>query len=253
MTTVSIIGSGNVAFHLISAFKKAANVELIQVCARNSKNIEKLVDPSQIVSFPKALNPVDIVILAISDDAIASVSESVPEHCGIVAHTSGSMPITELSAKHRRAVFYPLQTFSAAKALDFASIPICLESEFPEDYSKITELARTISNANYSINSFQRKALHVAAVFVNNFVNEMYQIGYEICGENQIPFAILQPLILETAEKLKTLTPPEAQTGPAKRRDQKTITTHLEFLQNENKKRLYEIMTKSIQSHAEKL
>jgi hypothetical protein len=61
--------------------------------------------------------------------------------------------------------------------------------------------------------------LHVAAVFVNNFTNHLYQIGNEICDENQIPFSILHPLITETAQKIMNLPPALAQTGPAIRND----------------------------------
>ena len=113
----------------------------------------------------------------------------------------------------------------------------------------IEKAAHSISNVVVPIDSHQRKVLHVAAVFVNNFVNHLYAIGSEICLENEIPFAILKPLIAETAAKIQTLIPSEAQTGPAKRKDQHTIQAHLEVLQNDNQKAIYRLLTKSIQSH----
>ena len=249
MITVSIIGSGNVAFHLISALKKAPEMKLIQVCARDKKNIQYLVDSSQIISKIEELKTVDVCIIAVSDMMISKISESIPFENKIVAHTSGSIAMKDLSTKNRRAVFYPLQTFSIDKVVDFATIPICIESENLEDYLVIEKIAQSISKVVYPINTKQRKALHVSAVFVNNFVNHLYQIGSEICIENKVPFDILKPLIRETAEKIQTLTPLEVQTGPAKRKDKQTIVSHLDFLKNENQKAIYTLLTQSIQSN----
>ncbi len=253
MITVSIIGSGNVAFHLISVLNKTPEFKLIQVCCRDKKNIQNLVDSSQIISKVEELKTVDVCIIAVSDAAISKISESIPFDNKIVAHTSGSVAMNDLSAKNRRAVFYPVQTFSLHKEVDFSKIPICLESENENDYNVLEKIANSISTLVYSINTKQRKALHVSAVFVNNFVNELYEVGYEICHENNISFDILKPLIDETARKVQTLTPTEAQTGPAKRRDMKTISTHLEFLKDQNKKDIYKLMTQSIQSHEKEL
>lgn len=249
MITVSIIGSGNVAFHLISALKKAPEIKLIQVCARDCKNIQHLVSSTQIISKIEELEIVDVCIIAVSDAAISQVSDSIPFKNKIVAHTSGSIAMKDLSAKNKRAVFYPLQTFSIHKEVDFSKIPICLEVEKSDDYEIVEKIALSISKIVYSIDTEQRRALHVSAVFVNNFVNELYEVGYEICRENNIPFDILKPLIMETAEKVQTLTPIQAQTGPAKRKDLQTISTHLDFLKDQKKKDLYKLMTQSIQSH----
>ena len=249
MIRVSIIGSGNVAFHLISALQKADAIELVQVCARNKQNIESIVASEKIVSNVSDLKPADVCIIAVSDDAIAKISASIPFENQLVAHTSGSIAMTELSSNNRRAVFYPLQTFTVQKAVDFSAIPICLETEMPEDYAMLDEVALAISKMTYEIDSQQRKALHVAAVFVNNFVNQLYQIGSEICSENKISFDILKPLIIETAAKIEMLTPLQAQTGPAKRKDDITIASHLEFLQDQNKKAIYQLLTQTIQSY----
>jgi predicted short-subunit dehydrogenase-like oxidoreductase (DUF2520 family) len=114
-------------------------------------------------------------------------------------------------------------------------------------------VAKAISNNAFKSNEKQRKALHISAVFVNNFVNEMYRIGNEICEENKVPFEILKPLILETVNKVMTLSPAEAQTGPAKRKDTQTIEAHLGFLSNENHATIYKILTQSIQNNGKEL
>jgi predicted short-subunit dehydrogenase-like oxidoreductase (DUF2520 family) len=151
-----------------------------------------------------------------------------------------------LNSNNRKGVFYPLQTFSASKEIDFKLIPICLEATTRKDYQILEKVAKSISDVTYNINSEQRKALHVAAVFVSNFVNHLYQIGNELCLENDLSFEILKPLITETANKIQTLSPTQAQTGPAKRNDTQTIKAHLSFLTNDNQKEIYKLLTKSI-------
>jgi predicted short-subunit dehydrogenase-like oxidoreductase (DUF2520 family) len=246
MIRLSIIGSGNVAQHLIQAFSKTAGIELVQVFARKKETVSHLVSADRITSDFKEFQPVDIIIIAVTDDAIASVSKQLAFTNQLVVHTSGSLAMNALDSKNRKGVFYPAQTFSKSKEVDFRAIPICLEAQNETDLKTLQTLAKTISDRVYTINSEQRKALHVAAVFVSNFTNHLYQIGNEICIENHLPFDILKPLIQETANKIVILSPSEAQTGPARRKDTQTINAHLNFLTNENQKEIYKMLTKSI-------
>ena len=140
-----------------------------------------------------------------------------------------------------------LQTFSKEKEIDFSTVPFCLEAENKEDYLLLEKIAKTIGRKIYSVNSEQRKALHIAAVFVNNFTNHLYTIGNDICEKHQVPFEILQPLIQETSEKIKTLSPKKAQTGPAIRNDKKTIKSHLELLSKEQQE-IYKLITQAIKN-----
>jgi predicted short-subunit dehydrogenase-like oxidoreductase (DUF2520 family) len=229
MISILIIGNGNVASHLYSALLKAANVRVLKISSRN------------ITEIPKA----DISIIAVSDDAIATVSSKITN--SLVVHTSGSFPMESLQNKTNKGVFYLLQTFSKEKAIDFSKIPICLEAANAKDYLLLEMLAKKLSNHVYSVHSEQRKALHLAAVFVNNFTNHLFTIGKNICESNQLPFEILQPLIEETVDKIKTLSPEKAQTGPAVRNDQKTIENHLDMLHLKQQK-IYTTLTKSIQN-----
>jgi predicted short-subunit dehydrogenase-like oxidoreductase (DUF2520 family) len=253
MIKITIIGSGNVAQHLIDAFAKSNAIEIIQVFSRTQKLISPLLDSTKITSDWNTLAEADLYIIAVSDDAIASVSAQLPFENRLVVHTSGSAPLTSLDNKNRKGVFYPLQTFTKGKAVDFKAIPFCLETQSENDYALLEKVAQSISDNVYTIDSHQRKALHVAAVFVNNFTNHLYQLGNDICQENQVPFEILKPLILETAEKILTLSPEDAQTGPAKRNDISTIAAHESFLTNENQSTIYKILTQSIQNHGKKL
>ena len=253
MIKVSIIGSGNVAQHLIQAFQLNSQIELVQVVARDIKKVAHLLDSNLITSDYTQLQEADLYIIAVSDDAIDEVSQSLPFENQLVAHTSGTVALDSLNSNNRPAVFYPLQTFSKDKPIDFKSVPVCLEAENETDVQILKQLAHSISNAVYEINSEQRKALHVAAVFVNNFVNYLYQMGNEICDANAIPFEILKPLIQETANKIATLSPKNAQTGPAKRNDLKTIAAHEEFLKDENQAAIYKLLTQSLQNNGKKL
>ena len=257
MVKVVIIGSGNVAQHLIAAFKNAqilgSDIDLIQVYSRQTASVSHLLNLDQITNDLDTLAEADLYIIAVSDDAIGAISSQLPFKNRLVVHTSGSVPLHALDEDNRKGVFYPLQTFTKNKAVDFKIIPICLESENATDYQLLDKVAKSISEKVFAINSEQRKALHVAAVFVNNFTNHLYQIGQEICEENQVPFEILKPLIAETANKIMVLSPEEAQTGPAKRNDSITIEAHEAFLSNENHLKIYKTLTQSIQENGKKL
>jgi predicted short-subunit dehydrogenase-like oxidoreductase (DUF2520 family) len=253
MIQVSIIGSGNVAQHLIKAFSKTSEIELVQVYSRKPEVLFSLVPNHKIISDYGLLKAVDLLIIAVTDNAIVDISNQIPFKNQLVVHTSGTVSMDALNSKNRHGVFYPLQTFSASKEIDFSLVPICLEATTEKDYLILESTAKSISDVRYNINSEQRKALHVAAVFVSNFVNYLYQIGNELCLKNELPFDILKPLIIETANKIKTLTPAEAQTGPAKRNDSQTINAQLSFLSDENQKEIYKLLTKSIIDNGKKL
>ena len=253
MIQVSIIGSGNVAHHLINAFSHESEIKLVQVFSRKPEAIAGIISSDKIISDYNQLESVDVIIIAVSDDAISDVSNQITLQNQLVVHTSGSVNMEALNDKNRKGVFYPLQTFSKSKAVDFKIIPVCLEAQNNSDYETLEAVAKSISEVIYKVNSEQRKALHVAAVFVSNFVNHLYQMGNEICAENHLSFDILKPLIQEVADKIITLTPKEAQTGPAKRNDSQTINAHLSFLTDENQKEIYKLLTKSIIDHGKKL
>lgn len=253
MVSIVIIGSGNVANHLISAFAKSDTVRIIQVFARNPETVSPIISQDKVTSSYPEIVQADLYIISVSDNFIGTVSQNLPFGNRLVVHTSGAMALTDLDPKNRRGVFYPLQTFSKAKDVDFRSIPICLETENEADYQLLETVAQSISDKVFPIHSEQRKALHVAAVFVNNFVNHLYGIGNTICTENNIPFEILHPLIRETAAKISSLSPKEAQTGPAARNDSQTINAHLSFLSDPDQKEIYKILTKSIIDNGKKL
>jgi predicted short-subunit dehydrogenase-like oxidoreductase (DUF2520 family) len=244
MTKVTIIGAGNVAFHLTKAMKDIASIKLVQVYNRSQKAFNNPIytDLDTITSFKK-LKDTDLFIIAIADNHITELAAKLPQD-KLQVHTSGSMSMDIISSK-RKGVFYPLQTFSKPKAVDFNTIPFCLEANTKEDLVLLKKIANTLSDKVYEINSEQRKSLHVAAVFVNNFTNHLFYQGEAICKKYNVPFEVLLPLIKETINKLDELSPKEAQTGPALRNDSKTIAAHLELLDNKQQE-LYKLLSQSI-------
>ena len=245
MIKVVILGGGNVAFHLTSHLLKNTAIEVVQVYNKSIEKIQYLKDHTSITSKLSDLKDAEIYIICISDDAISKLSSKLNLKNKLVVHTSGGVAMNELRSTSNKGVLYPLQSFSKERKIDFLEIPICIEAATDTDLKLLETLAKSISKNTYKINSQQRKSLHVAAVFVNNFVNHLYQIGNEICIENDVPFKILQPLIYETATKIASLTPFEAQTGPAKRNDTKTIEKHKAMLPL-NQQEIYTLLTKSI-------
>ncbi|MGS2760798.1 Rossmann-like and DUF2520 domain-containing protein [Sinomicrobium sp. M5D2P9] len=244
MTKVIIIGSGNVATHLIKAFHKSSKVKVIQLFNRSRISIEGI----PVTDDYDKLFSADLYIIAVSDDSISDVSRKLPFKDRLVAHTSGSVALDELSPENRRGVFYPLQSFSKDKDVDFSGIPLCIEAGNDGDLELLEHIAGSISGKLYPVNSEQRRSLHLAAVFVNNFVNHLYAIGEDICGKDDLSFDLLKPLIAETAKKIESMSPAEAQTGPAKRHDETTIQKHLNLLNlHPTYGKIYELLTKSIQ------
>jgi predicted short-subunit dehydrogenase-like oxidoreductase (DUF2520 family) len=251
MIKVAVIGSGNVAQHLIKVLDAAPGILLVQAFARQKESLMHLLPQNKITDSYTDLQEADAYIISVSDDAIAQVASLLPFKGRLVVHTSGSVAMQELNPANRRGVFYPLQTFSKNKEVNFKEVPLCLESENLNDFELLQKLAASVSDNVYAINSAQRQSLHVAAVFVSNFVNHMYTIGSSICNEHSVPFDILKPLIKETAEKVQQLPPVQAQTGPAKRADNTTMQKHINFLQDNNLINIYKLLSQSIQHYNE--
>jgi predicted short-subunit dehydrogenase-like oxidoreductase (DUF2520 family) len=246
MITVTLIGAGNVAHHLYKAFSISKKATVNQWYNRHLEQLQMFKNDVDVVDDIKLLKEADVYIIAISDDAVAKLSEQLPFSDKLVVHTSGSVNLHHLDKKNRRGVFYPLQTFSKDAELNFSDVPICIEVEHKADYHVLKDLANAITSPYHRVNSPQRAALHLAAVFVNNFTNQLYRVAHEITESEGVDFNILKPLIKETAKKIDTLSPYMAQTGPAKRNDKKTIKKHLASLDKDIHKDIYKLLTKAI-------
>ena len=263
MTTESpdvvLIGAGNVGYHLGRRLAQQG-IPLKQVFSRSSRNAGRL---SEAVSAPFTTAIAEIIpdaslyILAVRDDAISEVAEklaAVIPPGKLVVHTSGATPTSILAPFfERRGVFYPLQTFSLHREVDFEQIPICLETTQLTDMEILQAIAERISSRVHQIDDEQRADLHVAAVFVNNFANYLFGVGAGILQKKDLSFDLLRPLILETAGKVQDQVPADMQTGPASRGDLQTIERHLACLEKfPSFRELYRLLTVHINPKLEK-
>ncbi len=246
MIKAIILGFGNVGQHLYHAFSKTSKIDVIQIYNRSQINFSEGFQTNFTTEITQ-LKEADIYIIAVPDDTIKVLSETLSFKNKLVVHTSGSVPISYLSDNNKKGVFYPLQTFSKNAEVDFKTIPICIEANNKEDLESLKQLGLLISENVQEINSKEREQLHLSAVFVNNFVNYLYQVGSDLLMDNSLSFDLLKPLIIETAKKLESLNPENSQTGPAKRNDLKTIENHLHLLEGSPYKELYHKLTISIQ------
>src|SRR5690606_4978448 len=254
MLNVIFLGFGNVNSHLFNALYKSNDITVKQIFNRNYIKINLHFENIPFTDDISKIEDADVYIIGIPDDAISAFSESLSFQNKLVVHTSGGVSMEALSNKNRRGVFYPLQTFSKERAVDFKNIPICIEAENPKDLELLRNLGETISKNVVEISSEKRAKLHLAAVFVNNFSNYLYRIGSDILNEEDLPFDLLKPLILETASKIENLSPEAAQTGPARRNDTKTIEKQLHLLNDSEYKKFYEMFTEALkQNYGKKL
>ena len=244
-----MIGAGNMATRLAIAFHDKG-IKILQVFGRTASSAKALAERvgADFSIKINQLNPgADIYIIAVNDDAVAQVASKLHLPGKVVAHTSGSVPMSALNASGARTgVFYPLQTMTRDKEVDFSKVPVCIESDEEEVRQTLLELARLISDNVHLINSEQRSRIHLAAVFVNNFSNHMMAIAEDMLDNQGLDFDILRPLIEETFHKILSASPSNVQTGPAMRDDRQVMEKHLALLSGKERD-IYKMLTESIQ------
>lgn len=230
---IVMLGSGNVATHLSQALKQAGNT-LVQVWSRKQAHAEELASAlnASAVSSVNEISPdADLYIISVVDDAIADTASKLRIRRGIVVHTSGTTGIDALKGSSvKTGVFYPLQTFSKHKAVDFIKIPLAVQGSDKDTIEILLKLASQISRNVFHADDNQRRAMHIAAVFACNFTNHFYTIAKDILEQHQLNFDLVRPLIVETAAKVQGFSPDTVQTGPASRGDEETMRLHREFL-----------------------
>ncbi|MFI3279155.1 MAG: DUF2520 domain-containing protein [Rikenellaceae bacterium] len=258
MKRVVIVGGGNLAESVAVAIAQCPPVELVQIYLRSKQRGEELSEltAAPYATFDEPLAAADIYLLAVSDSAIGELSAKLDFAKGaVVAHTAGSTSIEAISHELRRGVFYPMQTFTRSRRVDFSVIPVFLEASDDSVMAELKELANMLSSTVVELDSDHRRRLHLSAVFVCNFVNAMMIAGEELVGESDLPFEILKPLIEECCAKaLSAHSPRDVQTGPAVRGDFATIEKHTSMLSNnEELKQIYQTISKYIWETSKKI
>jgi predicted short-subunit dehydrogenase-like oxidoreductase (DUF2520 family) len=234
---VTIIGAGNVGHNFGKAFRQAGYIinEIYSRTQNSAMLLSKTLNCDYTTDLSNLKSNTDLIILAINDDALAKIVDQIQIKDKVIVHTSGSTPISVFENKgfEKYGIFYPVQSFSKNETESLEPIPICVEGNNQKTEDLLYSLASSVSTKIYAMDSEKRKALHVAAVFANNFTNHMFHIADDILKQNDISFEVIRPLLEKTAGKLKTETPLNAQTGPAVRNDRKVIDNHMEYLKDQ--------------------
>ncbi len=254
---VFIIGSGNVAYHMLRAIWKTDN-EVVGLYSRNEREAKNCARGNKVDLFDD-LSAIpasaDLYLVCVNDDAISEIVSSLPseiKESKIVAHTSGSQAIDVLEGVTQAGVFYPVQTFTKGRKMTYDDIPFCINSNSELVENKLSNLADAISRNVNLITDEQRKNIHLSAVMMNNFVNHLIYKSEEFLEKSNLPTELIQPLLKQTIAKHAKLGSLEAQTGPAVRNDKATIKAHLALLPNKFDKALYKAISASItETHKE--
>ena len=250
---IVIIGSGNVAHHLIKMFSDKG-IRVLQILGRNETTANHL---SKVFGIPYITNAIflennaDLYILAVQDDCIVEAAEKLGLTDQLLVHTSGFSSIDKLkNASSRTGVIWPIQTFTAGMETTYENIPFLIEGSDPVVTGKLKQFAGLVSNKVLIANSTARQNAHLAAVISSNLSNRLYSLASVILDKQHLPFDLLGPLIRETARKAAEYHPLESQTGPAARHDHGVIGRHLEMLRDDPETaEIYRLISINIMKH----
>ena len=246
-----LIGAGNVATILGKLFRLNGH-EIAGVYSRNPEHAAMLA--KELACDWGDLNNLqglqaDLFIMALTDAGIHEISSHIQLGHQSVVHTAGAIPLNILEKiSTQYGVFYPLQSLRKEFIGDqLPEIPILIDGNSDGLIAQLQILARSISSKVQIANDHQRLCLHIGGVMVNNFTNHLYSLTESFCKAEKVDFKLLQPIIEDTALRLRNFSPGEVQTGPAVRKDMATIKQHLEVLKGYKEiEELYRKMTEGI-------
>ncbi|MBO4504694.1 MAG: DUF2520 domain-containing protein [Bacteroidales bacterium] len=254
---IALIGSGNVAHWVAERLRHSQEFRIAQVYSRQLEHAQELAAAvgAEAIDDLSRLNPCcDIYLFSVKDDAYRDVLCQIPFRMPVALHTAGtvSQEVFETFAREY-GVLYPLQTFSKHTNLSELEVPLCVENNHINESRALTmRLAQTLSDTCHIVCEEQRAVLHLAAVFANNFGNAMASIADDILKANGMDIKMLLPLMRQTLNKLHTLSPAEAQTGPAARSDRTVMEKHLKMLPDEKTRTIYTVISDYIMDNISK-
>jgi predicted short-subunit dehydrogenase-like oxidoreductase (DUF2520 family) len=247
---IVILGAGRLATHLGLAFFRQG-LKMVQVYNRTPEKGKKLagmVGATFTADIQKVTPDADLYILAVSDSILENLASNLRLNNKLVVHTSGTMSMDVLAPISTAiGVFYPVQTFSHNRRIDFRQVPVCVEGNSFSSEQDLTELANKLTERVCSLSSDKRRLLHLGAVFASNFTNFLYAVTEELMLAHEIPFDLLNPLIIQTSRNVKHGNLMQLQTGPAMRGDTKVLEKHREMLSSHpDFLEIYDLITKNI-------
>lgn len=254
-TPIVFVGAGNLATNLAKALYRKG-FRIVQIYSRTEESAHKLaceVEAEFTTDLQEISKEGKLYIVSLKDAAFVELLPQIAEgkQKALLVHTAGSIPMSIWEGHAERyGVFYPMQTFSKQREVNFQEVPFFVEAGTPEDVEILKAIAGTLSEKVYEATSEQRRSLHLSAVFICNFTNHMYALAADLLKKYNLPFDVMLPLIDETARKVHELAPYEAQTGPAVRYDENVINKHLSMLVDTPAlQEIYKLMSKSIHEH----
>lgn len=244
-----VIGAGNLGTRLSIALSEAGHTALQIINRSETKGLllaEKL--GAEYSSDLNIHKEADIVFIATNDDSIPAIIPDLSSYNCLFVHVSGSTAISVFeSFVDNFGVFYPLQSFTSDVEVDFKNIPILIEASDSKNFNILHDIANTVSDKVFPIDSDTRLKCHLAAIIAANFSNHFIALGEQMLEETELPKDIMHPLLDEMFSKIKRHGAEKAQTGPARRQDMITLEKHKEILNNTpSLQKLYTFVSDSI-------
>lgn len=209
------------------------------------------------VSFPSGASDLgDWIFITTPDSLISQISGKLAEiplnwSLKSVIHCSGNMTSGVCrSLADKGAVvasIHPLQTFTRGdKKERLQDIHISLEGDEALT-SQFKQIIYKMGAKPVTLDSGQKQALHIAAVFASNYLIALLCTAENLLREEGIDngLNILEPLIRQTLSNVFDLGIDAALTGPVSRGDDVSVKEHLDVLKkNPEHHRLYQLLGK---------
>ena len=262
---IGIIGPGRAGVGLALALAQAGYH--VRLYGRHKKAVPKpltlTVGPAD--RPPAWLAQAGVVILAVRDDAIRPLAESLARAGAVraeqvVLHLSGVQGQEALGAlvSSRAALgsLHPLQTIAepAQAPTRLAGAWAAVEG-MPRAVQAAEGLAQDLGMHPFRIASKAKPVYHAGAVFASNYVVVVEAIAQRLLRHAGLSDAeawqALRPLVAGTFENLTRQEPLAALTGPVVRGDEATIERHLESLTRDDAV-LYRMLGRAALELAEK-
>lgn len=239
---LGFIGAGRLAQTLARAAQQAGWT-VSHVASRHAGRAQALADAlpgCSVVRMEAVATHCDLVLLTVSDDAIASVCAGLPWRTGQAAvHCSGA---TEVSALQSAAAagaaiggFHPLTVFADPGAT-LASLPGCTVAIEAQGIlnSTLEQFAQDLRLRPLSLPPGARARYHAAAhyagAFLNALLGEAARLWASFGASEEQTLAALLPLARSTLNAAQTGGLAESLPGVVSRGDVGTLRKHLDAI-----------------------